>query len=181
MNGEEAGVMWKPWGAQRHDGVPVLGALVADEHRVWQVVDIRALGAGVDCPSARTHQLVLEARTGEADRRQVQTNSYGAWWTYPGRFPVCSCCGEPPPCRGYLVEVAALAELARMRRFEIGGVCPVCGEPVETGQESVSFQTNLEVPLGPPVSFHLQPSVCRRGASDYERRLRGSGCAALES
>lgn len=164
------GSTWKPWGACRTDGVPSPGALVADEHRVWLVVDVVALPCESDCPGARTHRLILDAQTGTPLRREVETNAYGAWWTYPGRYPLCSCCGEPAPCRAQLLDQAAECELARMRCFEEPGVCPACHCPVAPGQESVTFPDNLDVPLGAPVTFHAEDGPCRRAALGYQRR-----------
>lgn len=161
---------WKPWGACRVDGVPGVGALVADEHVVWQVVEVVDLSCESECPSARTHCVVLESRTGSPRRRRVPTNRYGAWWTYPGRYPVCSCCGEPAPCRAQLVEDTTRCEMARMCRFEMPGVCPACGCPVTQREEAVTFEDNLEVPLGPPVTFHLRSRGCRSAAVAYQCR-----------
>jgi hypothetical protein len=148
-----------------------VSALVADEHCVWRVIAVAELAGGASgCPGSRTHQLVLESLTGQRVQRQVKTNRYSAWWTYSGRYPVCSCCGEPAPCRANLVEQVAECELSRMRRFEVRGVCPACGALVTGRQRGVTFPDNLEVPLGPPVTFHLTPRACRLAALDYEQR-----------
>ncbi len=163
---------WKPWGATRVDGLPALGTLVADDHAVWLVCGVNAIEPTSDWPGARTHELVLEARTGVPGHRSVRTSCYGAWWTYPGRFPVCSCCGEPPPCRAQVAEDTVSEDMAVMRRFETAGICPSCAQPVLASQGTVTFPENVFVPLGPPVSFHLASQRCRGAALAYERRWR---------
>lgn len=161
--------LWKPWGATRTDGVPAIGTLLADGHVVWHVASVADLDHHKDWPGARTHELELESRTGAVVVRRVATGPYSAWWTYPGRFPVCSCCGEPSPCRRQLAEEAVERELARMRQFETPGVCPACGEAVLPGQLAVTFPANLEVPLGPPVTYHVGSARCRISAVDYQQ------------
>jgi hypothetical protein len=161
--------MWTPWGAVRVDGVPIVGALLADVHAVWEVTDVVEIDSDGDWPGARTHVLSLASRTGPLAVRTVATGPYSAWWTYPGRFPMCSCCGEPWPCRACLAESDADRELSRTRCFETAGRCPGCGEPVERDQSQVTFPDNLEVPMGPPVTYHLGWTRCRIAAGEYQQ------------
>lgn len=163
------GTLWKPWGAVRVDGVPAAGSLVADDHTVWRVVEVVELDCDPDWPGARTHELVLQSLTGPRASRRVPTGPYSAWWAYADRYPVCSCCGEPPPCREQLADEAVERALDRMRRFELAGVCPACGQPVTARQRAATFPDNIEIPLGPPVTFHLAPAACRRAAAAYQR------------
>lgn len=169
---------WKPWGAVRDDGLPEPGALVAWQHQVWIVKRVDAIedAETAECPGALTHEVLLVARTGDRAERRVPVDWYCWWWIYPdGRFPVCSCCGEPPPCRAHLAHTTAEIELARMRRFERAGVCPACCTEVTATQRSKTFTTNLEVPLGPEVTFHIGPRECRREARVYEQRCASRG------
>lgn len=163
------GSLWQPWGAVRVDGVPELGAWLAADHVVWHVVAVTEWPAHSEYPGAYTHELTAEALTGAPASRRVLAGPYGAWWTYRGRYPVCSCCGEPAPCRRTITDEAVEQLVTRMRRFEVAGVCPACGLPVSSGQPSVTFPDNVEVPLGPPVTFHLAPARCRREAAAYPR------------
>jgi heme/copper-type cytochrome/quinol oxidase subunit 2 len=167
---------WKPWGAVRVDGLPQPGATVAFEHRVWEVVSVvpapPANGDVEDRLDAMTHEVLLRARTGEDTELGVPVHGYCWWWTYPeARFPVCSCCGGPPPCQAQLANTAVETELARMRRFEQPGVCPACGGRVAEGRLAI-FEQNLAVPLGPPVTFHLDDPDCRRAAEAYRARCQ---------
>lgn len=177
----EARLSWIPWGALRLDGVPDAGALVADYHAVWQVVEVVELAHDSDWPGARTHELILAARTGPAMHRTVPTSRYSAWWVYPQqRFPVCSCCGEPAPCRAQLVEDAAQHVLEDMARFSQEGRCPACLHEVTNGAAARTFAGNLRVPLGPPVTFHSDRPVCRSAAAVYAREWEQAGSPVAE-
>lgn len=167
--------MWKPRGACRVDGLPVPGALVAEDHCVWRVTMVSELHPAVDWPGARTHLVTLDPLTGSRARYSVETTRYSAWWTYPGRYPLCSCCSEPPPCRAELLEQSVQRELAAMRRFDAVDTCPACQIAVTPGQPAVTFPDNIQVPLGPPVTFHLTLRRCLRAAIDYERRWLAAG------
>lgn len=162
---------WTPWGAERKDGVPAPGALIAMDRAVWQATFVRAMPPDErDVLDEQRFEVTLEAMAGAMGERRVRTSCYGSWWTYPGRFPVCSCCGEPPPCRRQTAEDAAAAALEAMRRYERPGVCPTCGNAVSRRQRTVTFPENVIVPLGPPVTFHVTSARCRAGALAYERR-----------
>jgi hypothetical protein len=163
------GELWKPWGARRVDGVPSVGMFVADEHVVWYVVEVVELCHEPAWPGARSHEVVLESRTGRAARRRLATSAYSAWWVYPGRFPVCSCCGGPPPCAAQLLDDAVEAEIVRMRRYEISGACPACGRYAGVARQTVTFPDNITVPMGPPVTFHVDTMMCRTAAVEYQR------------
>ena len=56
-----------------------------------------------------------------------------------------------------------------MRRFEEAGRCPGCAELVHEDQGAVTFALNLEVPLGPPVTFHVGAARCRVAALEYQQ------------
>lgn len=167
----EARLTWIPRGAVRFDGVPELGALVADDHAVWEVLDVVELDHDRDWPGARTHELVLGSRTGPASVRRVATSWYSAWWVYQDRVPLCSCCQEPVPCRARVVDDTAQRILGEMLRFSERGRCPACLRQVSGARRSVTFSANARVPLGPAVSFHLDEPGCRNAAAAYEREL----------
>lgn len=169
---------WTPWGTCRVDGVPERGALLADEHVVWEVIEIGRLDHDPDSPGSRTHELTLVSRTGPVTRRRVQTSRFSAWWTYLcRRFPVCSCCGEPAPCRAQVVEDTARRAVQGMARFATAHRCPACLEEVMATQASATFPDNLRVPLGPPVTFHLDRPVCQAAAAVYEHEWRDAGAS----
>jgi heme/copper-type cytochrome/quinol oxidase subunit 2 len=167
-----SGQWWKPWGAVRIDGLPEIGAVVAFEHAVWTVLAVSVLlDDDGDLPAAPTHTLALRCLGNRESERHVPTHRYDWWWTYPeGRYPLCSCCGEPSPCRAQLACTAAEIEVARMRRYDLPGVCPACGACVRPEDEQVTFELNLEVPLGQPVTFHLSDPACACEADRYAQR-----------
>lgn len=167
----EARLTWIPRGAVRFDGVPELGALLADNHAVWEVLDVVDLDHDPDWPGARTHELVLGSRTGPESVRRVTTGRYSAWWVYQNRVPLCPCCQEPAPCRARVADDTAQRILGEMMRFSQPGRCPACLRQVTSTQRSAAFSANLRVPLGPSVSFHLDEPVCRNAAAAYEREL----------
>jgi hypothetical protein len=115
---------------------------------------------------------------GRARKRDGLTGRAVAWKSfgrYPdGHYPICATCGEPTPCR----EVVArrLAEQAGevMDRYDQEGICPACQEPVTARQGRETFGWNLEVPGGPPVTFHTRRS-CGDQLYGYRERLSKAG------
>lgn len=83
-------------------------------------------------------------------------------------YPVCARCGDPTPCREVLVARDSDRAVKRMARYEDPDRCPACEGVITNRQRSVTFDVNLRVPLGPPVSFHLRQQ-CRREAANYEK------------
>jgi hypothetical protein len=57
-----------------------------------------------------------------------------------------------------------------MARFETPGVCPACSEPVSARQKSITFDGNVEIPGGAPVTYHVGRGGCRGEAARYEER-----------
>ena len=176
MTGSSA---WMPCGAVRWDGLPAVGWFVARGHAVWRVREVTGLpGTGVvELPGALTHEVALTPVAGvaagcpEGGSLVVAVHGYSWWWLYPqGRFPVCVCCGGPPPCPRESARARARAEAQWAWRFDTPRVCPACRLPVEAGHEAVVFAENVEVPSGPPVSFHAGPLRCRAAAQAYGRR-----------
>lgn len=84
-------------------------------------------------------------------------------------YAVCARCAEPLPCREQMAERLSAAAAKKLSRYELAGVCPACEEPVTARQRSLTWPENLEVPGGPPVTFHDR-SGCRNSAADYEER-----------
>lgn len=164
---------WKPLGAQRLDGVPAVGALLAADHVAWRVVDVATLDvpANADDLVLATHTASLRSLVDPDTCLLTPCHPYSTWWAYPDEHvPLCSCCWEPVPCRSQLAAQAAEEELRRMRRFEVPGMCPACLQPVRARQRKITFACNLDVPWGPEVSFHTGRARCRTAAADYEQR-----------
>lgn len=93
---------------------------------------------------------------------------------YPpsGRWPKCSCCGEPMPCRAELADRQVAAAAARLDDLasRMAGCCWACREPITSRQQAVTYDgDNLDLPGGPPVRFHLRRQ-CWGSATAYENR-----------
>lgn len=95
------------------------------------------------------------------------------WDAYPNhRYPVCAECGQPVPCRDEMAERETALAAKDADAHSVPGVCPACSEPVTTRHRKViTFEVNLKVPLGGPVTFHLGKPGCRGDARDYEELL----------
>jgi hypothetical protein len=124
------------------------------------VVVIRPVAITSNDPKVRRHDLHVSSRNAQPEWRVYRDEHY----------PVCAACGEPTPCRDRLNKRAAEQAMADMSRYEQPGVCPSCGELVTTRQKSQTFPENLELPGGPPVTFHVGRRECRWAASKYEAR-----------
>lgn len=111
-----------------------------------------------------------EQRTGHITIRSTHTPS---WKVYPGgRWPQCSCCGEPMPCRAAITDVKVDAEMERLATMDarLPGTCWGCGEPVTSRQRSVTYSgDNVDLPGGPTVVFHAR-RACSHLAEKYELR-----------
>ena len=95
------------------------------------------------------------------------------WHVYPtSRWPKCSCCGEPVPCRAELEDREVTASLDRITELErvLAGCCWACQEPITRRQEAVTYDgPNLLLPGREPPLFHTRRR-CRGYAKDYEIR-----------
>lgn len=187
---------WVPLGASYQWELPDPGVLLALEHAVWRLVEVREVPQ-VDWTPQQWEKwvaveripYVLVVRPVDApDANQDRHMSLRVWKTpnnkltiepklyvYPSEhYPVCVVCGEPMPCQEesqrVATEHAVGRAVERVRRFETPGVCPHCEKPVTERQTKVTFQENVYVPLGPPVTFHWHlKDNCRTGACLYER------------
>lgn len=189
---------WHPSGANDHHGPPPVGRLLAREHAVWrvqQVVDVplsdddREIWLQASMPDLhawrgrpyRIHvQFVAGARPSWARdevtplaKLDVPAGFVGmSWRLYPAsdRWPSCSCCGEPVPCRAELQDREVEAGLAQVEKLvqRLPGSCWGCGEPITRRQHVVVYPgENLDLPGGPEVRFHTRRR-CAYTAQRYE-------------
>jgi hypothetical protein len=188
---------WDPlgtWSRQRPD----VGALVAREHAVWRVTAVTDttptdadrdvwMDAGMPDPwRGRPYRVdlawVAGARPAVAGDGEfaawvnVPAEAYPRrrWEVYPvsGRWPRCSCCGEPMPCRAELEDREVSRSLKTVEKLarRLPGNCWGCEEPISRRQKSVTYAgDNLDLPGGPEVRFHTR-AACYHAAARYELR-----------
>ena len=180
---------WYPLGTTRlYYEPPPVGALIAEDHAVWRVVDVRPVPADLWSDEERQsagrgsnrdrphHVTVLPVSVSPDDVQArdfaVHLRAYHAIWNvYPDEhYPICAACGEPQPCREQMAARVSEASAKHMDRYSTEGVCPACQEPITSRQKSMMFTENLEVPGGPPVTFHVGRGGCRWRAAEYEER-----------
>lgn len=179
----------------REDLRPAVGEVVAYGWAAWEVVHVDSAELTPDeveqlsayKPAVRAalapYRMILHRRhgpqrDGESDRGdialRVPAGSLYRWARYrSGRVPLCSCCGDPWPCRANLAEEAA-AESARQvdelgRRVEVGA-CFGCGKPITTRQRVIRYPDaeNVRVLLADAPVFH-ERQACRPFVVEYER------------
>lgn len=185
------GRYWLPLGTHSEYDCPEPGAVVALDHQVWQVIEVtdldpaqwtdrersyaQAYGGRRRPRAVRLRPIGLVAHPdpvkAAAQDRHVGSVRGGTWNVYPDptHYPICASCGEPMPCRERVGARMAADAVTRMGRYETAGVCPACSEPVTARQKTITFSENLEIPGGPPVTFHLR-GRCWGNAADYEKR-----------
>lgn len=180
---------WRP-DRTRNVARPAPGDLVALEHRVWLVRDVADVERTADehlaAPSAgrlsRGPYVVGLTWAGgvlpddDPDgvyEVRIPADARHAWQVYPrGRWPRCSCCGEPTPCRLELQDRQVDAAVARLEHAEsvLPGCCWACREPISRRQRSIAFPgDNLVLPGADGVRFHDRPR-CLGAARAYEEQ-----------
>lgn len=191
---------WYPTATHASRQRPDVGVLIAWRHAVWQVtavVDVELsdadraewLDAGMpDLASwsrrpyrvdvdwvggARPDWAPPDGPVEDGGSIDVTTQHTVTWRTYPsGRWPQCSCCGEPVPCRAELEDDEVTAALNRVAEFaaRLPGCCWGCGDPISSRQKVAAYPgDNLDLPGGPDVLFHTR-AKCWSSATRYERR-----------
>jgi hypothetical protein len=187
-------IRWYPDHTNRSSDPPAPGDLIAWEHAVWRVlaVEVKPESEWTDeerrsvmvykrsawnriAPATVTARPILPATVGPAARREdLNLNKAAGWFDWhiyqDEHYPVCAQCGEPTPCRDRLGLREAEQAMRKMSRYETTGVCPACSEVISGRQKSVTFTENMEIPAGPPVTFHAGRGGCRHSAAQYEQR-----------
>jgi len=192
---------WLPLAANRTSR-PEPGNLLAHLHAVWKVervVDLPLSDTDRDvwlesgCPDLDTWRgrpyridvaYVAGARPDWAPtegpvqpaKLDVPAEQFrtGGWYVYPasGRWPQCSCCGEPMPCRADLEDrevTKGMNEIAKHAR-KTPGNCWACNEEITRRQKFVLYVgDNLDLPGAAAPRFHTR-SQCRGRAERYELR-----------
>lgn len=194
---------WRAMASQHRYVRPEVGDLVPMNHGVWRITGVDDqpiledadrdawVSAGMpDIDTWRYRPYRVEAthvggyiseKLAKKRRGVIRvgpSTPYISWDYYPGgRWPQCSCCGEPMPCRAELQDRAVDQAQERMATIEkrMPGCCWSCEEVITRRQRRVTYPgINLDHPTGPTVMFHLRQS-CVGGAYRYEARWLEAG------
>lgn len=187
---------WSPLATERCYTQPAVGQLIAYKHGVWRVTDITDLpldeegrqvweqqnGPDLETWGGRPLRLALDWVGGvlpESAKGRTRgtldtiAGKYPVWHVYPsGRWPQCSCCGEPMPCRTELQDQEVARSLDRIMTLEsiAPGACWACHEVITTRQKSIVYPgENLDLPGGQQPRFHTR-AQCAHSARAYEER-----------
>lgn len=153
------------WPAQRAD--PVVGDIIALDYAAWKITEIWPK----DDKTVYRVNLELAHGTHHLSESTIKCSSFQfrTLDIYPsGRVPLCSCCGNPAPCRIAVAERVASEVMEvtekRMARAGIPGICYACGEVISSRQGSITYpadEGNIQLPGYPSPRFHT-----RRECSD---------------
>lgn len=181
---------WTPRGARLHFDVPAAGEIIGFAHEVWRIVEIRPLPKDRWGDAEHHYARAFKDRrqpqavrirplrladhpdpvAARAEDRHLNAVAVRSWYVFENEhYPVCAACLEPMPCREETGRHLAEQAVAKMGRYETAGLCPACQEPITRRQKSLTFPDNLEVPGGPPVTFHTR-GRCHWAAAEYEKR-----------
>lgn len=185
---------WHPSGTMSK-ALPEVGDLVAWEHAVWRVIEVTERPAihWTDedraavlryAPEYRQIHKPHAVRLRPVERDDANADLHlrcggriRAWWdVYQSEhWKACGKCREPMPCREMMADRITEEAMHRVDRWSNPSACPACGEPITLRQRAHTFQHNLNVPGGPPVTFHVGRRGCRYNASEYRDRLVADG------
>ncbi|WP_327591262.1 hypothetical protein OHA25_61125 (plasmid) [Nonomuraea sp. NBC_00507] len=188
---------WYPVRTSTEYPRPEPGQLIALRHAVWRVEKVQDLplsdtdrdkwlDAGMPniatwrrrpyrvraqwVAGAKPEWLTAAQTSAQMD---IPADTYMTWHVYEGgRWPQCSCCGEPMPCWAELEDEQITASLNRVAKMEAipPGACWACAEPITTRQKSITYPgDNLDLPGGQEPRFHIR-SRCRSFAERYEEQ-----------
>lgn len=188
---------WVPLGATLIYTRPPVGRLIALAHAVWRVYGVADLPltpkeqTGFELTgcignwSGTPFEMELDHVAGHIPPRdgftgRVRTDrrpylSPAPIHLYPesGRWPSCSCCGQPMPCQGEMTDRAVAAAAARLEKLtnRRPGDCWACGVRISKRQRTYTFDgPNADLPGGIAATFHIGIRTCLGAAQDYERR-----------
>lgn len=165
---------WFPPGIE-HKKVAV-GDLVAHDHMALRVLQVDPRDDGVVLLVRRERGPKCPA---ENDRQEFGFRTpfrSGVVCAWPDeRMALCSCHGDPYPCRQMAHErhqLAAMRRDADLIAKAHDGHCLSCGELVTSRQGKVlAPEPNVLLPGFPAPLFHLRLS-CRDGLNSYDRSRR---------
>lgn len=173
----------RPLGSRTIYGRPEIGSIIAHDFHAYRVMSIsdvpevdwtedeKNLSYGKCTP----YRVVIRPAQDDATWQNSKSDRHGrvntttSWDVLPEHYAVCVHCAELLPCREMAAKEAGEAAMRRIESYETPGICPACSEPISARQKSITFEENVELLLGPPVTFHLR-RACLWYAERYERK-----------
>lgn len=159
-----------------------VGMVVGWEYAAWEVA--HASERTEPTPEGRDMRATLHRLHGprhpnENDHRDMAVSYARRWGSFhvydSGRVWLCSCCGDPVPCRSQVAEEASVAAAATFeeRLSRMGpGLCYGCGEVITKRQERVTFPgEHADFPGRGGPTFHTR-QTCADERHTYARRAR---------
>lgn len=156
--------------------IPPVGSILAIDYRAVEVIahDTRPNGR-ITLRLKRLYGPKVKNENNRAEFGWTPSGERILWLTYPGRIPLCSCCGHPWPCQIEMDQRQATSDmehLAGQIAKAADGICYACGEVITTRQASVlAPEPNVELAGFSAPAFHLRWK-CRGGLEAYEARRR---------
>lgn len=184
-----SGPEWQGARTYRRNRKPQAGDVIPFAHALWRVISvpdhadfaegftITLLSVEHGVGEQRYAELCVHPGGWTADFARLPSSQQKPWslrhYPDPERYPICSCCLGPIPCRALIAAQTAASEADRAerasRRAEMGA-CAACGEPVSQRQRAIAFEgPHLDAILSPSPVFHLR-TQCFHQAFMYERR-----------
>lgn len=106
----------------------------------------------------------------------LRLNQGGTLTMLPDRYTVCSCHGDPWPCRDQVRDWAAEREADKLDRLlaqAAPGVCAGCLEPITARQLTLRFpEEHALIPGAPGPVYHAGRGECWWKAGQYEVKHR---------
>lgn len=189
---------WIPDRVRANYGQPTPGDVIAYDHAVWHVTavanvdlddDARQVWVEAGMPDldtwrGRPYEVTvswlggarldgMESPDDNEGFLEIPAGRWITWYVYTdGRWPQCSCCGEPMPCRAARQDDEVERSLAKVAKLEsiLPGCCWACHEPITSRQKAVTYHgDNLDLPGAASPRFHTRQG-CRSTAAKYEDR-----------
>lgn len=158
-----------------------VGMVIAYEWAAWEVTHVSPMAEPKD--DGRDMRVTFHRLYGPKHEHENQFGDmavayssrrlYGVHVYRDGRVWLCSCCGDPAPCRMQVAEESArhsAAEFERRLNRMGPGICYGCGEVITARQERVTFPgEHADFPGRGGPTFHTRRK-CAEERWAYARR-----------
>ncbi len=156
------------------------GMVIAWDFRAWEVTHVAERGTPTE--DGRDMRATFRRLHGPKHERENQfrdmvvsfsSNAYGLNIYRSSRVWLCSCCGDPAPCRIEVAEevsASAAVEFEKRIRRMGPGLCYGCGEVITQRQERMTYPgDHADMPGRSGPTFHTR-RACSDERAAYARR-----------